>query len=58
MKQDGHGAPRLSVYQPPPPFIGTWEQMRSGGKKKLGQRAKACSWGPIHRSKIYQSWEP
>ena len=33
----GHGAPRLGMYQPPP-FIGTWEQVRKGGgkKKKLG----------------------
>ena len=30
----GHGAPRLGMYQPPP-FIGTWEQVRKGrGKKK------------------------
>ena len=32
--QDGHGAPRLGVYQPPPPFLGTCEQMRRGGGKK------------------------
>ena len=33
----GHGAPRLGMYQPPP-FIGTWEQVRKGGgkKKRLG----------------------
>ena len=29
----GHGAPRLGMYQPPP-FIGTWEQVRKGGGKK------------------------
>ena len=29
----GHGAPRLGMYQPPP-FIGTWEQVRKGGEKK------------------------
>ena len=29
----GHGAPRLGMYQPPP-FIGTWEQVRKGGSKK------------------------
>ena len=28
----GHGAPRLGMYQPPP-FIGTWEQVRKGGGK-------------------------
>ena len=33
-KQDGHGAPRLGMYEPPPPFIGTWEQMHGGRKKK------------------------
>ena len=26
----GHGAPRLGMYQPPP-FTGTWEQVRKGG---------------------------
>ena len=36
-KQDGGAAPRLGVYQPPPPFFGTWEQAGRGrGKKKLG----------------------
>ena len=30
----GHGAPRIGMYQPPPPFIGTWEQARKGGGKK------------------------
>ena len=34
----GHGAPRLGMYQPPP-FIGTWEQVRKrGGKKKLPKK--------------------
>ena len=37
-KQDGHGAPRLGMYEPPPPFIGTWEQMHGGGKKKKRTR--------------------
>ena len=38
-KLKGHGAPRIGVYQPPPPFIGTWEQARKGGgkKKKIGR---------------------
>ena len=31
---EGHGAPRIGMYQPPPPFIGTWEQARKGGGKK------------------------
>ena len=37
-QQDGGAAPRLGVYQPPPPFFGTWEQVRGRGrgKKKLG----------------------
>ena len=32
----GHGSPRIGMYEPPPPFIGTWEQAGkgSGGKKK------------------------
>ena len=34
---DGGAAPRLGVYQPPPPFFGTWEQAGRGrGKKKSG----------------------
>ena len=38
----GHGAPRLGMYQPPPPFIGTWEQVRKGGgKKKAPQKKKS-----------------
>ena len=38
----GHGAPRLGMYQPPP-FIGTWEQVRKGGgkKKKLPKKQKS-----------------
>ena len=40
LKVDGGAAPRLGVYQPPPPFFGTWEQVRGRGrgrgKKKLG----------------------
>ena len=34
------GAPRIGMYQPPPPFVGTWEQARKGGgkKKKVGRR--------------------
>ena len=38
-KLKGHGAPRIGMYQPPPPFIGTWEQARKGGgkKKKIGR---------------------
>ena len=40
----GHGAPRLGMYQPPPPFIGTWEQVRKGGgKKKAPQKKKSGS---------------
>ena len=37
--QDGGAAPRLGVYQPPPPFFGTWDQAGSGKKKqkKLGK---------------------
>ena len=41
-KQNGGAAPRLGVYQQPPPFFGTWEQNSisnqggGGKKKKLG----------------------
>ena len=34
----GHGAPRLGMYQPPPPFIDSWEQVRRGGKKKAPKK--------------------
>ena len=30
----GNGSPRIGMYQPPPPFVGTWEQARKGGGKK------------------------
>ena len=38
----GHGAPRLGMYQPPP-FIGTWEQVRKGGGKKKSSQKKQKS---------------
>ena len=41
-KLKGHGAPRIGMYQPPPPFIGTWEQARKGGGKK--QTKKIGRW--------------
>ena len=41
----GHGAPRLGMYQPPP-FIGTWEQVRKGGgKKKSSKKTKKSGAG-------------
>ena len=36
----GHGAPRLGMYQPPP-FIGTWDQIRKGGGKKKTEKQKS-----------------
>jgi len=33
-KLNGGAAPRLSVYEPPPPFFGTWEQEGAGKKNK------------------------
>ena len=33
-KTNGGSAPRIGVYQPPPPFYGTWEQAGGGKKKK------------------------
>ena len=38
----GHGAPRLGMYQPPP-FIGTWEQVRKGVGKKKAPKKKVRS---------------
>ena len=40
----GHGAPRLGMYQPPP-FIGTWEQVRKGGGKKKAPPKKKSGAG-------------
>ena len=40
----GHGAPRLGMYQPPP-FIGTWEQVRKGGGKKKAPKKKKSGAG-------------
>ena len=33
-KLDGGSAPRMGIYQPPPPFYGTWENFGGGKKKK------------------------
>ena len=30
----GGSAPRMGIYQPPPPFYGTWENFGGGNKKK------------------------
>ena len=48
----GHGAPRLGMYQPPP-FIGTWEQVRKGGgkKKKAPKKTKKVRSRAIARQK-------
>ena len=44
-KLEGHGAPRIGMYQPPP-FIGTWEQARKGGgKKKKSKKQKKSGEG-------------
>lgn len=39
--QRGNGAPRLGIYQPPPPFFGLWTRDSIGMEKKTekGQRA-------------------
>ena len=48
---NGHGAPRLGMYQPPP-FIGTWDQVRKGGgKKKSSQKNKKVRSRTIARQK-------
>ena len=33
-KQNGGAAPRMGIYQPPPPFYETWENFGGGNKKK------------------------
>ena len=33
-KLNGGAAPRMGIYQPPPPFFGTWEQAGAGKKKQ------------------------
>ena len=45
-KLEGHGAPRIGMYQPPP-FIGTWEQARKGGGKKKIKKTKKIRRGII-----------
>ena len=35
--KDGGSAPRMGIYQPPPPFYGTWENYGGGKKKKSGE---------------------
>ena len=49
----GNGAPRIGMYQPPPPFVGTWEQARKGGgkKKKKKNREMDCCWAKTVHSK-------
>ena len=52
-KLEGHGAPRIGMYQPPP-FIGTWEQARKGGgkkkkKKKIGRWTVAGKKQPVQK---------
>ena len=39
-KKDGGSAPRIGVYQPPPPFFGTWE-----GETLFQVEEKKKSWG-------------
>ena len=45
VKKEGTGAPPLGMYQPPP-FVGTWEQVRKGGgKKKAPKKTKKSGKG-------------
>ena len=37
--QGGNGAPRLGIYQPPPPFFGLWTRDSIGMEKKNRKRA-------------------
>ena len=43
-KLNGGSAPRIGVYQPPPPFFGTWENF-GGGKKKKKKSGKGLLLG-------------
>ena len=43
-KLDGGSAPRMGIYQPPPPFYGTWENF-GGGKKKKKKSGKGLLLG-------------
>ena len=45
------------MHEPPPPFIGTWEQMRGSGKKsnpdiKKGTRLATCQFTVQKRTSI------
>ena len=58
-KLEGHGAPRIGMYQPPP-FIGTWEQARKGGGKTKNQKNRKNQerdycWEKTVHSKTYLS---
>ena len=58
-KLEGHGAPRIGMYQPPP-FIGTWEQARKGGVKKKNKKTRKNQerdycWEKTVHSKTYLS---
>ena len=58
-KLEGHGAPRIGMYQPPP-FIGTWEQARKGGGKKKNKKNRKNQerdycWEKTVHSKTYLS---
>ena len=55
---EGGAAPRMGIYQPPPPFFGTWEQMGEGKKKKKKNRGRGCSLGKTVRSTESHCWEP
>jgi len=53
--KNGGSAPRMGIYQPPPPFYGTWENFGGGKKKNQG---RGCSWEKTVRSKGFHCWEP
>ena len=54
-KLKGEGSPRIGMYEPPPPFIGTWEQAGKGssGKKKKKNLEMDCCWGKTVHSKTF-----
>lgn len=44
--QGGNGAPRLGIYQPPPPFFGLWTRDSIGMEKKKQKKGS----GLLHRT--------
>ena len=48
--QGGNGAPRLGIYQPPPPFFGLWTRDSIGMEKKKTEKGQRAITSKIERS--------